>query len=77
MELEIFQEEKITNGVYTRGSAGYSVIAMDATSRHHSRVAVFYRLSPIFVVEAVHQFGPNFVGFQLEMREHQWYIVGY
>ena len=32
MDLGILQETKITNGVYTRGSAGYKVIATDAPS---------------------------------------------
>ena len=31
MDLGIFQETKITDGIYTRGSAGCSVVATDAT----------------------------------------------
>ena len=42
MDLGILQETKITNGVYTRGSAGYNVIATDAPSRHRGVVALFY-----------------------------------
>ena len=34
MDLGILQETKIMNGIYTRGSAGYTVIATDAPSRH-------------------------------------------
>ena len=59
MDLGIFQETKIANGVYTRGSARYSVVATDAPSRHHGGVAVFYCPSPHFAVEAVQQFGPE------------------
>ena len=44
MDLGILQETKITNGVYTRGSAGYKVIATDAPSRHRGGVALFHRL---------------------------------
>ena len=40
MDLGILQETKITNGVYTRGSAGYKVIATDAPSRHRGGVAL-------------------------------------
>ena len=65
IDLGIFQETKCTDGIYTRESDGYSVVAMDAPSRHRSRVAVFYRPSPLFAVEVVRQFGPNVVGFQL------------
>ena len=43
MDLGIFQEKKCTNGIYTRESAGYSVVATDTPSRHRGEVAVFYR----------------------------------
>ena len=76
MELGIFQETMVTNGIYTRGSAGYSVVARDAPIRHHGGVAVFYRPAPHFTVEAVQLFGPNVVGFQMAMGERRWYIVG-
>ena len=42
MDLGIFQETKVTDCIYTCGSAGYSVIATDAPSRHCSGLAVFY-----------------------------------
>ena len=32
MDLGIFQETKVTDGIYTRGSAGCSVVATDAPS---------------------------------------------
>ena len=38
-------------------------------------MAVFYRSSPIFVVEAVRQFGPNVVSFQLATGARRWYII--
>ena len=63
MELGIFQNTKITNIVYTCGSAGYSVVATDAPSWHCGRFAVFYGMSPRFAMEAVQYFGPNVVGF--------------
>ena len=69
MDLGIFQEKKLTNVAYTRGSAEYSVVATDAPIRHRVRVAVFYRPSPRFSVEAVQQFGPNNVGFQMATGE--------
>ena len=61
MYLGIFQGKKITHGIYNRGSAGYSVVATDAPSRHRGGVAMFYRPAPHFAVEAVQQFGPNAV----------------
>ena len=65
MDLDIFQETKVTDSIYNRESAGYSILAMDAPSRHRGRVEVFHRTAPHFAVEAVQQLGPNVVGFQL------------
>ena len=75
MDLVILRETKRADGVYTRGSAGYSVIATDAPSRHRGGVAIFYRSEPHFVVEAVEKFGPNVIGFQLATGARRWYIV--
>ena len=41
MDLGIFQETKVTDGIYTRGLAGYSVVATDAPTQHYGGVAVF------------------------------------
>ena len=75
-ELDIFQDTNITDELYTRGSAGYIVVATDVLSRHRSGVAVFYQPAPHFSVDAVRKFGPNVVSFQMVMGERQWYIVG-
>ena len=37
---------------------------------------MFHWLAPHFSVDAVQQFGPNIVGFQLATEERRWYIVG-
>ena len=65
MDMGIFQETKVTDRIYTRRSAEYSVVTTDAPSRHRGRVAVFHRLAPHFAMKAVQKFGPNVVGFQL------------
>ena len=75
MDLGILQETKLTDGIYTRGSFGYSVIATDAPSRHRGGVALFYRSEPHFMVEAVEKFGPNVLDFQLATGARRWYIV--
>ena len=36
MDLGIFQETKLTNGLYTRGSAGYSIVTPDATKKGYT-----------------------------------------
>ena len=76
MDLGIFQETKVTDGIYTHGLDEYSVVATEAPSRHHSGVAVFLRPAPPFVVEVVQQLGPNVVVFQMATGAGKWYIVG-
>ena len=46
IDLGIFQETKCTDGIYTRESDGYRVVATDAPSRHRGGVALFYRPTP-------------------------------
>ena len=55
IDLGVFQETKCTYGIYTRESAGYRVVATDAPSRHRGRVALFYRPSLLFALEAVRE----------------------
>ena len=50
MNLGILQETKLTDGIYTRGSAGYSVVATDAPSQHCGGVAIFHWPEPHFAV---------------------------
>ena len=65
MDLGILQGEKITNGIYTRGSARYSIVTTDTPRWHCGRVAVSYRPSPRYTVEAVQKCSPNVFGFQI------------
>ena len=65
MDLGILKETKVTDGIYTCRSAGYSVVATDATSQNRGGVAIFHRPAPHFAVEAVQKFGQNVIGFQL------------
>ena len=53
----------------------YRVVATDVPSLHCGIVAVFCRASPRFTVEAIQQFGPNVVIFQLAMSGRWWYII--
>ena len=76
MHLGIFQETKCTEGIYTHESAGYSFLATDTPSQHRGGVAIFYRPSPLFAVEAVRPFGLNVISFQLATGERLWYIIG-
>ena len=50
IDLGVIQETKCTDGVYTRASAGYRVVATDAPSRHRGGVTLFYREEANFAV---------------------------
>ena len=65
IDLGVFKESKCTDGIYTHKSAGYRVVATDAPSRHRGRVALFYRPLPLFTVEAVRDYGPNVLSFEV------------
>ena len=76
LNLGVLQETKIVDGLYTRGSVGYSVVTTGALSQHRSRVAVIYRASLWFLVEAIQQFELSVFIFQMAMGERLWYIIG-
>ena len=65
IDLGVFQETKCTDGIYIRELAEYRIVATDTPSQHHGGVALFYRPSPLFVVEAVREYGPNVLSFEV------------
>ena len=74
--MGVFQETKLTEGIYRRRSAGYKVVATPAPSRHRGGVALFYRDSSAFAAEAIRQFRENIVACQMATGDRWWYIVG-
>ena len=76
MDLGILQETKLIDRIYTRWLAGYSVVATDAPILHRGSVAIFHRPALHFAVEAVQNYRPNMIGYQLVTGARQWYIVG-
>ena len=76
IDLGVFQETKCTDGIYTRESARYRVVATDAPSRHRGGVALFYRPLSLFAVEAVREYGPDVLSFEVATGGRRWYIIG-
>ena len=64
IDLGVFQETKCTDGVYTRTSAGYRVVATGSPIRHRGGIALFYREGGDFAVEEVMPYGPNIINFE-------------
>ena len=76
IDLGVFQETKCTDRMYTRESARYRVVATDAPRRHRGGVALFYRPSSLFAVEAVREYGTNVLSFEVATGGRRWYIIG-
>ena len=76
IDLGVLQETKCTDGVYTRASAGYCVVATDAPRQHRSGIALFYKEGADFAVEEVRPYGPNVINFEVVTGRRRWYIIG-
>ena len=77
LDVGIFQDTKMMDGIYTWRLAGYKVVGMSALSRHCGGVRLFYWDSSAFAVEAIQQFGVNVITGQMVTGERQWHIVVY
>ena len=42
MDIGFFQETKLMDRIYTRGSAGYSIVSTLVPSQHRGGIALFY-----------------------------------
>ena len=76
VDVGVFQETKLTEGIYMRLSAGYRVFATPAPRRHQGGSTIFYWDSPVFAVKVIRQFGANVIMCHLATGKRRWYIVG-
>jgi hypothetical protein len=76
VDLGIFTETKVTDGVYTRFSSGYNVTASNATSVSQGGIALFWRDNELYEVEEVAMHGPNVLTFELVTGEMRFFVVG-
>ena len=67
LDLRIFQETKVTDGIHTRASVGYHIFATNTPSRHRGGMAVFYQDAPNFQVKLLQPHGPNVLSFQVAL----------
>ncbi len=59
IDLGILLETKVTDGIYTQKSSGYSVAALNAPSAHQGGIALFWQPNILYVVEDWQIWGPN------------------
>ena len=76
VDLEVFQETKVTDGVHTRKLSGYHVLAADALRRHQGGVSVFYQTPDLSQVEAHQVHVTNVASFHLELGGQRRFVVG-
>ena len=48
VDVGVFQDTKLTEGIYTWKFSGYKVVATLAPSQHQGGIALFYQESPAF-----------------------------
>jgi hypothetical protein len=76
VDLGIFTETKITDGVYTRFSSGYNVTATNTISASQGGIALFWRENELYEVEEVATRGPNVLTFELVTGQMRYFVVG-
>ena len=76
VDLGVFLETKLTGGIYTRFSSGYSVVASDAASAHQGGITLFWRPNKSYEVEDWRVRSPNVLSFVIVTGGTRFYAVG-
>ena len=71
MDVGVFQETKLMEGIYSWFSAGYKVAATPAPIQHQGGVVIFYWDSPVLAVEEICHFGANVITCQMAVGERR------
>jgi hypothetical protein len=69
-------ETKLTGGIYTCYSSGYSVLASSATLVRQGGIALFWRGNNLYEVEEMQIWGANVFSLQLKMDNARFFVVG-
>jgi hypothetical protein len=76
VNLGVFLETKLTGGIYTQNSSGYSVVTSDAPSAHQGEIALFWRANKTYEVKDWRIRGPNVLSFVIITGSQRFYAVG-
>ncbi|KAL7524163.1 hypothetical protein ACHAXR_000463, partial [Thalassiosira sp. AJA248-18] len=76
VDIAFFQEAKLTGGIHTRFSSGYSIVAFDAPSAHQGGVALCWRDNELFEIEETKIRHPNVITFELMTGSDRYFVVG-
>jgi hypothetical protein len=75
-DLGILMETKVTDGIHTQNSSGYSVVAPNTPSAHQGGIALFWQPNKLYVVEDWRIRGPNVLTFVLVTGSYRFFAVG-
>ena len=77
VDIALLQETKLTGGIHTKFSSGYSIFATDAADCRNGGVALVWKDGgEAYEVEEVQTWSPNVISFQLVTGCGRFYIVG-
>ena len=76
MDLDVFQEKKVMEVIYTRESGGYLVAVTAVPSPHCGGIAIFYRDVDHFTLEALHLHSTNVISFHMVSGGQPCHVVG-
>jgi len=76
VDIAVLQETKLTNGIYTRNSSGYSIVASDAPSKQKGGIALCWRESRLYELEEARFLSPHVLTFRLITGGLRYYVVG-
>jgi hypothetical protein len=77
VDIGFLLETKLTGGIYTRYSSGYSVLASSATSVRQGGIALLWRGNNSYEVKETQIWGVNVISLQLKMDNAQFFIMRY
>ncbi len=76
VDIGFLLETKLTGGIYTRYSSGYSVLASSATLVRQGGIALFWRGKNLYKVKETQIWGANVISLQLKMDNTQFFVMG-
>jgi hypothetical protein len=76
VDLVILLETKVTDGIYTQKSSGYSVATLNTPSPHQGGIALFWGPNKSYEVKDWRIHGPNMLTFVLVTGSQHFFAVG-
>ncbi len=76
VDIGFLLETKLTGGIYTCYSSGYSVLPLTATSVRQGGIALFWRGNNLYEVKETRIWGANVISLQLRMDNVRFFVVG-